>query len=439
MKKHRLMVLLVIFLAFTSFFCFANESPIDESAVIKTGNLTLMQKKEIIIDREMLHITLDGDFTHVYGYYEIVNPGLEGKVTLGFPVDFLKDSEIYGIAWQKESFPYYQITDEKGKLEVKEYTDVKPQIVISDGRKRDVLRKWYVTEAKFPANSRKKLIVQYTVRNSLLDMDSVATFFPLYSDRLFTYCFIPAGGWGNDIIRNFKIVVDARKNIEEGAIIKSLSFPEFYGYGGFFIYETEDFNLQDLYELKILYNNSANLLTEFVTAYQVKRDHIISLQSSPTLKDYTVSKLMDKDFNTAWVGGKEGNGSGEWVEVKLRDFCLQAVGIINGLPRNEHTYYSFNRIKRLKIEIEQDEFDFFEDRAKKRYIEEIVELEDKQFSKFNQIAFAPFLSIVADLGQSFNKTYRIRLSILEVYPGTNNQTAISELFLMGYKNDQVFK
>ncbi|HBG17054.1 MAG TPA: hypothetical protein DDW93_09765, partial [Firmicutes bacterium] len=109
------------------------------------------------------------------------------------------------------------------------------------------------------------------------------------------------------------------------------------------------------------------------------------------------------------------------------------------LPRNEHTYYAFNRIKRLKIEIEQDEFDFFEDRAKKRYIEEIVELEDKQFSDFNQMAFAPFLSIVADLGQSFNKTYRIRLSILEVYPGTNNQTAISELFLMGYKNDQVFK
>jgi hypothetical protein len=425
-------------LAFTSLSGLSNEGPIDESAVLKTGNLTLLQKKEIFLEKEMLHISLEGDFAHVYGYYELINPGPEDEVTIGFPVDFLKDSEIYGIAWQQESLPYYQLSDENGKLEIKEYIDEKPQVVIYDGRKRDVLRRWYVTEVKFPANSCKKLVVKYTVRNSLLDMDSVATFFPLYSDRLFTYFFVPNEGWGNDIINWFQVIIDVRDNIETGTVIKSLNLPGVSSYGGLFIYETENFSLQDAPELKILYDNSASLLTEFVNAYQIKEDNILSLRASSKFTDHTVDKLMDLDFSTAWVTGKEGNGVGEWVEIKLKDFCLQSVGIINGVTSNEKTYNSFNRIKKLKIEIEQDEYDFFADRAKKRKIEQIVDLEEKELSTFNQKAFAPFISVLADLGQTFNKTYRVRLTILEVYPGTINRTGISEVFLMGYKNDQEF-
>ena len=439
MQQFRRMLLIVLItLICVPLIGLANEGPIDESAVLKTGNLTLLQKNEIILEKEMLHISLEGDFTHVYGYYELINPGPEDKVTIGFPVDFLKDSEIYGIAWQQESFPFYQLSDENGKLDIKEYIDEKPQVVIYDGRKRDVLRKWYVTDVKFPANSRKKMIVKYTVRNSLLDMDSVATFFPLYSDRLFTYFFIPNEGWSNDIVSRFQVIIDARDNIEMGTVIKSLNLPGISSYGGLYIYETEDFSLQDAPELKILYNNSANLLTEFVNAYQIKEENIIGLYASSNYSDYTVNQLLDSDFNTAWIFGKEGNGVGEWVEFTLKDFCLQAFGIINGVPSNERTYKSFNRIKKLKIEIEQDEYDFFEDRAKKKKIEQIVDLEEKSLDDFNQKAFAPFISVLADLGQTFNKTYRVRLTILQVYPGTINRTGISEVFLMGYKNDQDF-
>lgn len=439
MHKLRWIVLFLVLIIANSVGTLANERPIDESAVVKTGNLTLLEPKELIIDQEMLHLTLDGDFTHVYAYYEIINPGAEDQITLGVPVDYLKDSEIYGVAWQQESFFSYQITDEQERLDVQEYTDEKPEIVILDGRQRDVVRKWYVTEVNFPVNSRKKLILNYTVRNSFLDKDSVASFFPRYSDRLFNYCFIPAGGWGNDLIRNFKIVLDARANMENGTVIKSLGFQGFYGYGGLFVFETKDFNLQDLQELKVLYNNSASLFTELINVYQVKRENIISLRSSSTLLGHSSTKLMDDDFSTAWVAGGKGDGGGDWIEIKLKDFCLQAVGIINGLPTDEDTFYAFDRVRRLKIEIEQDEYDFFIDRTEKKHLVEVVELEDKPFSSFNQVAFAPFLSILADLGQSLNKTYRVRLTILEVYPGTNHRTCISELFLLGYKNDQDFR
>ena len=438
MRKLRWVLPLLLLWAVSSAGTLAVESPIDESAVVKTGNLTLLEPKEIIVEQKMLHLTLDGDYTHVYAYYEMINPGAEDQITLGIPVDYLKDSEFYGLAWQEESFSSYQIRDEQGRLDVLEYMDEKPEIVILDGRKRDVVRKWYVSRVNFPANGRKKLVLSYTVRNSLLDKDSVASFFPRYSDRLFNYCFLPAGGWGNDLIRNFKIVLDARENIKDGTVIKSLGFEGFYGYGGLFVFETQNFNLQTLPELKILYDNSARLYTEFINVYQVQKENIISLRSSSALTGYAPPKLLDDDFSTAWVARSMGEGEPDWIEIRLQDFCLQAVGIINGLPSDKDTYYEYNRIKRLKIEIELDEYDFFTDQTEKVYLEEVVELEDKPFSSFNPVAFAPFLSILADLGQSFNQAHRVRLTVLEVYPGTNQRTAISELFLLGYKNDQVF-
>jgi hypothetical protein len=438
MRKFRWVIPLLLLLAASSGGMLAVESPIDESAVVKTGNLTLLEPKEIIVEQEMLHLTLDGDYTHVYAYYEMINPGAEDQITLGLPVVYLKDSEFYGLAWQEESFFAYQISDEQGRLDVLEYMDEKPEVVILEGRKRDVVRKWYVTEVNFSANGRKKLVLSYTVRNSLLDKDSVASFFPQYSERLFNYCFLPAGGWGNDLIRNFKIVLDARASLKQGTEIKSLGFGGFYEYGGLFVFETQNFNLQTLPELKILYNDSARLYTEFINAYQIQKENIVSLRSSSALPGYAPTKLLDDDFSTAWVPRELGEDKSDWFEIRLKDFCLQAVGIINGLPSDQATYDAYNRIKRLKIEIELDEYDYFTDQTKKVYLEEEVELEDKLFSSFNPTAFAPFLSVLVDLGQSFNQAHRVRLTVLEVYPGTNQQTGISELFLLGYKNDQTF-
>ena len=65
MRKFRWVIPLLLLLAASSGGMLAVESPIDESAVVKTGNLTLLEPKEIIVEQEMLHLTLDGDYTHV--------------------------------------------------------------------------------------------------------------------------------------------------------------------------------------------------------------------------------------------------------------------------------------------------------------------------------------------------------------------------------------
>ncbi|HHT48438.1 MAG TPA: hypothetical protein GXZ98_04005 [Firmicutes bacterium] len=441
MKKIKLAGFLLSLLLFSALGITAyegNEGPIDESAVMGTGNLTLLEAKEIILAEELLHITLDRDFAHIYAYYEFSNPGVETEVLVGFPVDFLLDSERYGLAWQEECFPYYQMADETGSLPIQIYPDEKPQIAIVDGRKRDLVRKWYVTNLKLAANSRKQLVVEYAVRCSLLDMDSVATFFPSFSDRLLTYSFLPAGGWENDLIRKLRIVVDARANLERGGELKSLNFPQFNTYGGLYIFETTDFDLKELYALKILYNETPRLMTELITTYQINREQIAGLRAVSEETAYPLVRLFDEDLRTPWITEKGDTPEQVWLEVELKDFCLQAVGLVNGFFLDDATYATYARVKKIKVQIEQERYDFLTNRVEKRLFEEVVELADEPYLEVNEKAFAPLVSILADLGQSFNKTSRLRLTILETYPGTINQIALGELFLLGYKNDQDF-
>ncbi|HEY8393159.1 MAG TPA: hypothetical protein VIL83_10595 [Capillibacterium sp.] len=415
-----------------------HEGPIDESAVMGTGNLTLLEAKEIILADELLYITLDQDFAHIYSYYELVNPGTETEVMVGFPVDFLLDSERYGLAWQEESFPSYQIADETGSLPVRTYTDEKPQIVVAGGRKRELVRKWYTTNLNLAPNSRKKLVVEYTVRCSLLDMDTVTTFFPSFSDRLLTYNFFPVGGWENDLIRKLRIVVDARANLEAGGELKSLNFPQFSAYGGIYIFESTDFDLKENYALKVLYNETPRLMTELITTYQINPEQITGLSGSSEAKAYPLHQLLDGNLRTPWVAGKESGTEPAWIEVELKDFCLQAVGVVNGFLADDATYARYDRAKRIKVQIEQEEYDFLTGRVEKRVIEREVDLAAAPYREVNERAFAPLVSILADLGQSYNKTSRLRLTILDTYPGTERRVALGELFLLGYRNEQDF-
>ena len=439
MKKRKWLGLLLLFflpggLALAIYE--GHEGPIDESAVMGTGNLTLLEAKEIILAEELLHITLEGDYARIYSYYDLVNPGGGTEVLVGFPVDFLLDSERYGLVWQEESFPFCRISDEAGNLPVKTYTDEIPQIVIADGRKRELVRKWYTTNLQLAPNSRKKVVVEYTVRCSLLDTDTVASFFPSFSDRLLTYTFFPAGGWENDLIRKLRIVVDARANLEAGGEVKSLNFPQFNAYGGIYIFESTDFDLKEQYALKVLYNETPRLMTELITTYQINPEQIAGLSGSSAEKAYPLHQLFDGNLRTPWVAGEEAAAEPAWIEVELEDFCLQAVGLVNGFLEDDATYTRYDRAKRIKVQIEQEEYDFLTGRVEKRLIEREVELAAAPYREVNARAFAPWVSILADLGQSYNKTSRLRLTILDTYPGTEKRVALGELFLLGYRNEQ---
>ena len=72
---------------------------------------------------------------------------------------------------------------------------------------------------------------------------------------------------------------------------------------------------------------------------------------------------------------------------------------------------------------------------RKRYT--LRRVEDKRSVVLIKFAFAQFLSILADLGQSFNQAHRVRLTVVG-FIRYKPADCYFRTFLLGYKNDQVF-
>lgn len=65
---------------------------------------------------------------------------------------------------------------------------------------------------------------------------------------------------------------------------------------------------------------------------------------------YTPEFLVDKDVNTAWVEGSDGDGKGEWLYFSSEEpFNLYDISLINGYAKSERLYYRNNRVKEIEI------------------------------------------------------------------------------------------
>lgn len=119
---------------------------------------------------------------------------------------------------------------------------------------------------------------------------------------------------------------------------------------------------------------------------------------------YAARNAWDKDPKTAWIEGKNDDGVGEWIDFSFyQSRVIQGIQIINGYAKSEGLYQANNRVKRVHLSF--DDGTSFE-----------AELNDGQIQP--QLIKFP----------TPKKTERVRLTILEVYPGTKyRDTCISEI------------
>lgn len=73
-------------------------------------------------------------------------------------------------------------------------------------------------------------------------------------------------------------------------------------------------------------------------------------------KSYTVDYINDFKNDTAWNEGIDGDGMGEWVEIKIKTAenspqKINGVLIQNGYNKTKDLYYQNNRPKTLKIDV----------------------------------------------------------------------------------------
>lgn len=404
--------------------CFANGGPIDGSSVYSTGDVRLLKTTGIKLLAEDLDIKIEGDYSHIRVVYTLRNDRnyRDLPITYGFPVAFgMNESEQF--TWDSAYVPTFQYLLDGNSIDITQQTDL---AIINTGKKhRDydyeirIRNHWFITNFVIPTETTVQLEVSYQVKNNFEDVGTSKTFFPNFGERQLYYDFHAASYWGNGEVQNFSIEVDASAVLGDFQI-EGIPFKE---KGRIYSYASQNFPLNIADPLVISYLDEGNKLVEFMSGTEMPKEKLLEVSASSTLKgDYHPEKLIDRKLETAWVEGKKGNGIGESITFKLDKYKLGAIAMINGYPKDRDTYYSNGRVKKIKVEKLVDG---------KWYAEEIT-LTEKAYDQTP----GAMLQIIGDYGEGYMPVEKLRLTILEVYPGSKyDDTCISELYLLGFWND----
>ena len=426
---------------------FANGSPINMSEIYGTGNIEMIKKKNISLDQEGVSVSIDGDYANVIVEYKFANHGQADTVAYGFPIDlYYKSEQVVNLP--EKSFTNLKLEDSTGFLKTFRYTPRNESEVsklldgTADHERR--FREWFIAEIPFKEQEAKTVKVSYRVKSRLDDWVYTKSFRPEFSDRTFTYLLKPSQNWGDGVVKKCIISMDLRTLLKSGGIIKEIYPKGYVNEKGVLIWKYSNLDLAGAEEIKLVYDNSAAALTTYVSKERIPFKYIVSVKASSVLKtdeiniyNYEPKNLFDDDLNTAWCEGTKGRGEGQWVEFNFAgNVSVGAIGIINGYTKREALYYANNRIKKIKLDVEYqpEEYQKHSGGSKTNVKETtVIDLKELQFNELNKNVQAPFISWLADYDDSYRRMNKIRLTIVEVAPGTkHDDTCISEVYFIGY-------
>lgn len=125
---------------------------------------------------------------------------------------------------------------------------------------------------------------------------------------------------------------------------------------------------------------------------------------------YDAENVLDGRLDTAWVEGVPGTGVGEWVQIEFPSLThVSEVSVFPGYGKSERLFYRNCRPKLIRVQFMDGHFQFGPSNAMDLHFEDSM--------KWLTYPVAPSID-----------TNGVRLTIVEVYPGTAFQdTAISEI------------
>ncbi len=127
------------------------------------------------------------------------------------------------------------------------------------------------------------------------------------------------------------------------------------------------------------------------------RTQIIEISSNPGEQ----GKLVDESSRSAWVA--EG-GAEEWITIEAVDWSISSVGIF---PGHAGSWSTYARPKTVEVRVNMDTF--------------TVTLEDKKEMQWFELPISG--------GYNGSCYGEVRLQVVDTYPGSNSQVAITELDL----------
>lgn len=430
-RSHHFWVAL-LYIALAPALSWANGTPIDRSDVNATGNIRMIQKGDIILEEEMLRITIDGDWAAVRAEYHLMNRGGGTTVAYGFPIDYANPAwcndcdELSEADKVKAGKPIRDVRIEMDDeaITIREVREPPP----NTSEPPPSLRTWLVTDLTFREAQRRVVTVTYRVRNHLDDWQWSNSFHPAFSPRRFRYLLSPSGNWGDGRIPKLTISVDLSTLKDAGAMIKTIRPGGYARDNDILHWQFLNYDLSKAPDLEIEYDDGARLLSDYVAQHRLLAPQLARAQASSTLEPgrHDVSKMFDGDLDTAWCEGASDDGAGQTLTFEFRSAGVEAIGIVNGYTKNGNVYRDNGRIKRLNATAVYE--------RETRQVS--ATLPQRNLHQLNRRAIAPFIDWLEGISLLSQSTSKIELTIAEVLPGAKHSDAcISEIYFVGFPID----
>ena len=436
MKKRKILILLLILPNLV----FSNGGPVDISHFRKTGNIRLMNKQEVSLEKEALRIMLNGDYTEIDVEYKLKNIGVKQKIQYGFPVDAFETNWYYGDPYEvfskeNDCVQYFKAYENGEPLKVSQWIidsvynastiNLGEREYHKNGKKYQIVRKWSAITLEFEENEIKTIRIKYKIKNTLRDKLPGFKFINRYTDRNFSYDLTPSSNWGDGIVKEFSIELDIRNLLRTESEYLLEGIDGFETESGLYLVSEENYNLSDAKRINIRYNNNHKKMSDFIEMNEISKSGVNQITSSSENKQ--VENLIDNLTETAWNCRK-----GDWLEIefnkkKIEDKSIKGILVLNGDYSNEVNFKKSGQLKKIRI-ILNDTIVFNTEPWDGDDGKKIINLTNGNYRKVEPNEMKGLAIILADGNDFYIEVDKIRIEVLETY---GESAMLSELYFVG--------
>lgn len=378
--------------------------------------ITLKNDADIILKKENLVLRFVDESVIVSCDYVLYNKQNEEK-QLDFAFNITESPY--------DSLMYYYITVDGQKLPSELHKEICEDVNESS------YSWWELSKIKLAAKKETNVSICYRVETS-----NDGTYYRSFFDRdnSFVYNLYPALSFGDGIIEDFSLTIDASDILSwNGKISKIEGLDVSFGNSEKIVTkQIKNLDLKKNRQIKISYNIKNYYFAKLYKMYGFRTNGI---SATSELKEgkvlYAASNLMDNDCRTAWVESKSDFGQKERIKIPCSGWITQLL-IVNGFRKSEKTYYENNRVKRIALYVDGVKLGemTFPDRPY-CHVDMSNILDEGELLNLNGDFFKENNGKSWSNAGAFEPNENIEIEILEVYPGTKyNDTCISDIYLI---------
>lgn len=340
-----------------------NGGPVAWNEPAGAGDGSPLAQSSVALVSEDLKITVGAspDVYDVEASYILSNPGAATTVRYGVPITWglMEEGEAAAAALQRAAAG---VSIELGgvkqgcKLQKSEGSPLIIGIPEQLQVENLAVGAWCVTDLKIPVGKSVPLTLRYRANASYVDGETSKSALPSWASRDIVYPLFPAAGWAGR--PSLKVRIELGPWADDSKVLHPAGFKRA---GTAWTYTSAGADLAGIGAIVARLDVDSAKQAALISTWnaepsQWKVPLVATASSTLAGGSYGAGNLVDGRADTAWCEGVEGDGVGQWFELraapgtKLSQHChLQGLAFVPGYAKSQPVFENNNRVRSVAL------------------------------------------------------------------------------------------